>query len=158
MSFSVVFFNHFFYLLLMAFSVFGVCWFHKHILVRGIYVFKIIKPVLYNQGRVMTINGYVNLGLKNTLQKKFTFCLMAFRCWDCTFFSKLVKKKIGGEEAIFFFLSRGLKKYSKNLLGIRKVIGWKLKMLKGKNLWKTWHFNDLKRQINGEKFTQFLLL
>ena len=58
--------------------------------VRGICVTNFLnyKTGTYNQGRAMKINGHVNLGLKH-VAKKFALCLMAFRWWDRTFFSKL---------------------------------------------------------------------
>ena len=45
--------------------------------VRGICVtnFQYYETSTYNQGRVMKINGHVNLGLKNTLPKKIPFAL-----------------------------------------------------------------------------------
>ena len=55
----------------------------------------------------MTINGYVNLGLKNTLQKKIYLLPNGFPLLGLYFFFKVSKKKDWGEEANFFFYQEG---------------------------------------------------
>ena len=71
----------------------------------------------------MKNNENVNQGLKNTLQK-ITFCLMAFRWWNLTFFFivQYIKNFFLGGGQIFYY-QEGKEKYLKNSLEIRKVIG-----------------------------------
>ena len=70
--------------------------------VRGICVtnFQYYETSTYNQGKDMKIIGHVNLGLKNTLPKKNSFCLMAISWWGGTVTLKTSEKHdIGSETA-----------------------------------------------------------